>query len=511
MYNFIKEHKYILIISAINFIVVFASSFTPGYGYFIDEFYYIACANNPAFGYVDHPPLAPLILMLYKSVFGLSLPVLRLFPAIASSVTVFLVGFIAKLLGGNRASQVISALAVLLSPLFLVVSSIYSMNVFEPLLIAIAMIFILKMLNQSAPKYWLHISVVFGLLLMNKHTSIMFIVLFPLFLLLSSSRKLLFSKYFFTGILILFLIILPNIIWQFQYNFPSLEFYRNITTKNFPLPLTEFLTLQAFAFNPFIVILCFAGAIYFLFSKKYGNYKTFALIFLFSILIFFLLKNSRVDRMIFTYLIAIPIGAVFLGQLTDKLRQKWILYSLCVPALAFMLMVTPVLVPYLNYENSEKLTGFLGINVEMEKGKKPRIHQLLSDRVGWEERADIVGKAFGSLSEGEKEKTIVAGEYYGIAGAIEFYGRKYGINKVVCGHNNYYLWSKSRLDGDIVLQITNKSSYSGLLESYNSVDSTGLFYDNEFCSPEGRNQTVFICRNPKHSKEELLDGARFFY
>ena len=28
------------------------------YGYFIDEFYYLACARHPALGYVDHPPLS---------------------------------------------------------------------------------------------------------------------------------------------------------------------------------------------------------------------------------------------------------------------------------------------------------------------------------------------------------------------------------------------------------------------------------------------------------------------
>lgn len=35
-----------------------------GYGYFIDELYYIACARRLDFGYVDHPPLAPAILRL---------------------------------------------------------------------------------------------------------------------------------------------------------------------------------------------------------------------------------------------------------------------------------------------------------------------------------------------------------------------------------------------------------------------------------------------------------------
>ncbi len=58
----LSENKHLYIISTLTFLLIYLSTFTKGYGYFIDEFYYIACANNPAFGYVDHPPLAPFVL-----------------------------------------------------------------------------------------------------------------------------------------------------------------------------------------------------------------------------------------------------------------------------------------------------------------------------------------------------------------------------------------------------------------------------------------------------------------
>ncbi len=49
--GYIAGLKLILQLAAIN-----------GYGFFRDEFYYIACSKNLAFGYVDHPPLAMLLL-----------------------------------------------------------------------------------------------------------------------------------------------------------------------------------------------------------------------------------------------------------------------------------------------------------------------------------------------------------------------------------------------------------------------------------------------------------------
>ena len=69
----LSENRYLYLISSITFLTIYLSTFTKGYGYFIDEFYYIACANNPDFGYVDHPPLAPLILTVFQFVFGTSI------------------------------------------------------------------------------------------------------------------------------------------------------------------------------------------------------------------------------------------------------------------------------------------------------------------------------------------------------------------------------------------------------------------------------------------------------
>ena len=57
-----------------------------GYGIFRDELYYLACAEHPAWGYVDHPPLSILALKAWTAIFGTSLLSLRfLFLPSASS------------------------------------------------------------------------------------------------------------------------------------------------------------------------------------------------------------------------------------------------------------------------------------------------------------------------------------------------------------------------------------------------------------------------------------------
>src|SRR5262245_61555790 len=59
------------------------------YGYFRDELYYLACANHPALGYVDHPPLSIFVLGIWRAIFGDSVAAIRLVPALAGAATIF--------------------------------------------------------------------------------------------------------------------------------------------------------------------------------------------------------------------------------------------------------------------------------------------------------------------------------------------------------------------------------------------------------------------------------------
>jgi len=55
------------------------------YDVFRDELYFIVCGLHPAFGYVDQPPLIPLIAGASFKLFGTALTSLRLVPGLAAA------------------------------------------------------------------------------------------------------------------------------------------------------------------------------------------------------------------------------------------------------------------------------------------------------------------------------------------------------------------------------------------------------------------------------------------
>ncbi len=83
----------------------------PHYGFFRDELYFIVCGFHPAFGYVDQPPVAPL-LAAGSQLFGHSLFALRAVPALFAAAGVYVTCLLVIELGGGAFAQILAAIAV---------------------------------------------------------------------------------------------------------------------------------------------------------------------------------------------------------------------------------------------------------------------------------------------------------------------------------------------------------------------------------------------------------------
>jgi len=80
-----------------------------------NELYFLAGGWHPDFGYVDQPPLVPLIAAATQ-VFGISTWMLRLPATIAAVGLVFLAASFARLLGGGTRAAAFATIAAAVAP-----------------------------------------------------------------------------------------------------------------------------------------------------------------------------------------------------------------------------------------------------------------------------------------------------------------------------------------------------------------------------------------------------------
>ncbi len=198
------------------------------YGYERDELYFIACAKRLAWGYVDHPPFVPSVTWISGALFDYSLFGLRLFPILALTAALLLTGWMAQRLGGGRFAQGLAGLSFLIAPIYLRFGTFLNIPSFEVLYWCLLAFLLISLLRGDRPTLWVWIGLVLGLGLLNKHSMLLFAFALSVGLLLTPARRHLRTPWPWLGGAIALLIFSPNLIWQIQNGFPTLEFLRNL-------------------------------------------------------------------------------------------------------------------------------------------------------------------------------------------------------------------------------------------------------------------------------------------
>ncbi len=455
-----RDWLLLAVLSALPLLLYVASTLNANYGYFIDEFYYIACAKRLAFGYVDHPPLAPLILATTLPLVGDSLLGIRLAAFLAASATVWVTGLIGWQLGGRRFATVLAGLTVGFAPVSLAMSGFFSMNAFEPLLWSLVVWTLVRLVKTGDSRLWLLVGLFIGLAFENKHTVVMYIAALGVGVLLTPARRLLADRWLWLGAAVALGLALPNIAWQVANGWPSLEFYHNAQVlKNEPSPPLQSLVMQVLVMNPLALPVWIIGLGSLLFARTARPFRFLGLMFVVLLGIHVLSQTSRPDRMAAAYPVLFAAGAVAIERWLRALDSRGRLLAsalrVAIPAviLAAALGLSPVVLPLLAPPPLARLTAALGLDASAERGKTSSIPQLLADRTGWESFVDEVERVYLSLPAADRANALIYGPSYGQAGSLELFGPSRGLPGVIGAQNTYWHWSVGRTDSDVLIAV----------------------------------------------------------
>jgi hypothetical protein len=497
-----SDHALIAGIALVSFLVHMV--FAGNYGYFRDELYYIAAGHHLAPGYVDFPSLIAVLAALLQP-FGDNLVIIHIVPAIASGCVVFITGLIAKELGGKRTAPALAALTAAVCVAFMATGSIFSMDVLDQLWWTLSAYVLLLLIKRQEPRLWLLFGLLAGIGLTTKLTMLFWGLAIVVGLLLTSQRRLLWSRWLLAGGAIALAFLLPYIVWNIANGLPTWAFWHNYGGITGDGPIA-YLVNQIFLINPFTVPVVILGLVFFFRSPQGKSYRVFAWAYVFLYVLFTVI-HTKSYFLAPAYPPLFAGGAVLIEQASE--RRVWV-----TPAAAGVLalsgiLLAPLAMPVLPPASFVRAYGFLSGQGNASAGQQNAgaFPQYLGDRFGWLNMAATVARVYQSLPPAERAHACIFTGNYGEAGALQLYAHQYHLPAVISGHNSYYLWGPGSCSGSVLVTIG--ISQSDLQKSYRQV-ALATTLTCSYCMPEEDNVPIYIAQQPKYSSEQVWPSVKHY-
>jgi hypothetical protein len=401
-----------------------------------DEYLHLDQANHLAWGYQSLPPVTSWISYIIK-LLGNTIFWIKFFPALFGALTIVVVWKAIETLNGNLFALILGATCVLFSAL-LKLNFFYQPTSLD-VLAWTTLYFVLIKYFQSENSKWLYVgSIVFAIGFLNKYDIVFLVIGLLPALLVAEQRKIFFKKSLYYSMLLAVLLILPNLIWQYNNNFPVYH-HLNELAKTQLVNVSRWDFLQQQLFYSVGSLLVFAAALYaLLFYEPFKKYQFLFWSIIFTLLLFVYLR-AKGYYALGLYPIYITFGSVFLGNILNSGWKKHLkLITIAVPVLFYLLLFN---VFFTNKSpdyviKNERVFKSLGL-LRWEDGKDHLLPQDVADMLGWQELAQKVDSVYHTLPD--KNQTLILCDNYGQAGAINYYTSNKGL-KAVSFNADYVNW-----------------------------------------------------------------------
>ena len=370
-------------------------------GFHTDELYYLTCGWHPALGYVDFPPLVPLLARLETGLLGVSPWALRVLPSLLGGFLVALSGLYVRRLGGSLLLQGIALLAAIGAPFLLGSNWVFQTVTFDQVTWMVSLYWFLCLVLDRQPRYWIYIGITLGIGLEVKYTIAGLIAGIVIAVLLTPSlRKQLGTRYPWMAAAIAVVIWSPNLAWQVAEGFPSLAYITNHQAGGSG-PITYL--IQFAVFFIFLIPLWLAGMIS-LFRN--GSLRPIGIACAVPLVLFLFVGKSYYAAG--TIPVAVAQGLMAISRIKrPKLRSGLQIAAVVASVLEFVIfffLVVPVTPP----------SRIHATNLDS-------INEVFADSVGWDDVAKQVTTIYDDLPASERSNTIIISAYYGVPGALQVY------------------------------------------------------------------------------------------
>jgi 4-amino-4-deoxy-L-arabinose transferase-like glycosyltransferase len=418
--------------------VVVELAVSARYGFLQDELYFIVAGHHLAFGYVDQPPLAPLLTRI-TGLLGVSPTAIRIIPALAGGAIVIMAAKLAALFGAGRFGRVLAALITACAPVLLGAVHIGNTTPLDLLAWTAILLCVTTALLRHRPRWWLAAGAAAGLGLEADNLVALLLICLAVGLLASAQRSVLRTRWPWLSAGIAAVIWAPNLIWQATHGWPQLAMAAALHQQNTaPADYAGALPAQLLYLGLLVAPLIVAGFVVLWRTPELRFLAITATLVLVYVLAWVPGKVYYADGVAPAVLAA---GALAAERWIARARRPRVRQGLLVGAsLVGVAVALPSLLPVLPVSDVHDLPASAQ-------------QSSLGDTIGWPQLTSAVAVQDAALARAGQPPTSIFTGYYAEAAALGVLGSASHLPPVLSGHNTYWMWGPGRASDRTVLVV----------------------------------------------------------
>jgi hypothetical protein len=423
----------VLAVAGIMLVALLALS--GAYGFHGDEMYFVVAGQHPAFGYVDQPPLTPLLSAASVALFGVSPTAVRILPAVEMALVVIVVALIARDLGGGRRAQVLAAITAAVSG-YLGAGHLDTTT--EPDLLAWAVILwlLVRLLAGGDRRLWLGVGLVAGLALEDKDTILFLGAGLAIGLVVARRWDVVRSPWAWSAIGIAVLLWIPNLGWQAANGWPQLTMASRIAAyaadnRAQIVPLLWLFT------GPLLFPVSLAGLAWVLGARSAAPWRPLGIAALVALALV-LVTGGKAYYAIGSTALFMAAGGVLLDRWLERGHAAPKAVAFVGAAMASGAIVAILTLPIL------PLATYASTSL-------PAAVPDTANQVGWPAFVATVESVVASLPPEERAHAVILTNDYSEASPLILLG--HGLPPVYSGHDSYWSWGPPPADRTVVIHV----------------------------------------------------------
>jgi 4-amino-4-deoxy-L-arabinose transferase-like glycosyltransferase len=408
------------------------------YGFQQDELYFIVAGHHLAFGYVDQPPLAPLLTRI-TGILGVSPTAIRIIPALAGGAIVVMAARLAALFGAGRFGRVLAALATACAPVVIGAVHVGNTTPLDLLAWVAVLLCVSTALLRSRPRWWLAAGAAAGVGLEADNLVALLLIGLAAGLLVSGHRPVLRTRWPWLGVGIAAIIWAPNVIWQVTHGWPQLAMSAALHRENTsPGDYAGGVPAQFAYLGLLLAPLVIAGFVVLWRTRELRFIAVAATLILIYVLAWVPGKVYYADGTAPAVLAAGALGAErWIARSRAPRGRRWLVVA---ATLVGMTVALPGLLPIL------PASAVHGLPASSQ-------HSSVGDSIGWPQLTRAVAAQDATLVRAGQPPTSIFTGYYPEAATLTVYGAGYHLPPALSGHNAYWMWGPGQASDRTVLVV----------------------------------------------------------